>query len=173
MTQLLKSRAALYAGTWFRSRLEATWAAYFQAHQIQWKYEEHAFQFADGTRYMPDFWLPDSRVWFEAKGKCSEEDAAKILLLAKESDPKHELVILGGSPAGMVFGHVSPHAELNQELPSFVAPTAIHGRSVSRSAASVASPISSGAPSSITASPCTTAARAARERSCGTRTAAR
>ena len=111
-TPLLQPRAALYAGTWFRSRLEATWAAYFEAHQIGWEYEQHAFEFPDGTRYMPDFWLPDSRAWFEAKGKMDAEDWWKIGNLVRHAGDRGELVILGGAPAGLVFGEINQVGEL-------------------------------------------------------------
>lgn len=111
---VLKPRAALYAGVWFRSRLEATWAAYFQAHGMLWQYEERAFEFPDGTRYLPDFWLPDSRAWFEVKGQVDETDRLKILNLAEHAQHRDELVLVGGSPAGAVFGEVTPSGEFNE-----------------------------------------------------------
>lgn len=113
MVTTLQSRSALYDGTWFRSRLEATWAAYLNAHDIEWEYEERAFRFDDGTHYAPDFWLPESRAWFEVKGRISDEDRVKILNLAKHAGKRDELVIMGGSPAGALFGEVTESGELN------------------------------------------------------------
>lgn len=113
MVTELQSHSTLYDGTWFRSRLEATWAAYFNAHDIEWDYEERSFRFDDGTHYAPDFWLPESRAWFEVKGKISDEDRAKILNLAAHAGKRDELVIMGGSPAGALFGEVTEDGELN------------------------------------------------------------
>lgn len=47
-----------YKGCRFRSRTEARWAVFFDALGIRWEYEPEGFEFADGTRYLPDFWLP-------------------------------------------------------------------------------------------------------------------
>lgn len=113
MVTEIQSRSTLYDGTWFRSRLEATWAAYFNAHDIEWEYEERAFRFDDGTYYAPDFWLPESRAWFEVKGRISDSDRAKILNLAAAAGKRDELVIMGGSPAGALFGEVTEAGELN------------------------------------------------------------
>lgn len=48
----------VYAGKRFRSRLEAKWAFFFDQLQIAWEYEPDGFQLQDGTRYLPDFYLP-------------------------------------------------------------------------------------------------------------------
>jgi len=113
VVKILQSRSTLYSGMWFRSRLEATWAAYFNTHDIRWEYEQRAFQFDDGTHYAPDFWLPESRAWFEVKGRLDEESRAKILNLAAHAGKRDELVILGGSPAGALFGEVTEAGEFN------------------------------------------------------------
>jgi hypothetical protein len=42
----------------FRSRLEARYAVFFDALGIKWEYEPEGFELSDGTRYLPDFWLP-------------------------------------------------------------------------------------------------------------------
>ncbi len=113
MTRELKAHGAYYAGIPFRSRLEACWAAFFQAHHMYWEYEKRAFEFDDGTRYLPDFWLPDSRAWFEVKGRMSDEDKAKCLKMAAHAGPRDELMLLGGSPAGMVFAELTEAGEVN------------------------------------------------------------
>jgi len=56
-----------YAGCRFRSRLEARWARFFDAAEIEWKYEPEGFEL-DGVRYLPDFYLPSSETWVEVKG---------------------------------------------------------------------------------------------------------
>ncbi|MEU8035692.1 hypothetical protein [Streptosporangium sp. NPDC049078] len=56
-----------YAGCRFRSRLEARWAVFFDHLGIAWEYEPQGF-IVDGTPYLPDFWLPETKTWVEVKG---------------------------------------------------------------------------------------------------------
>lgn len=44
-----------YKGYHFRSRLEARWAVFFDALDLDWQYEIEGFQLNDGTMYLPDF----------------------------------------------------------------------------------------------------------------------
>ncbi|MEU2603228.1 hypothetical protein [Streptomyces albus] len=57
-----------YGNTTFRSRLEADWAATLDTLDIAWQYEPETITLPSGTRYIPDFWLPDIGVWLEVKG---------------------------------------------------------------------------------------------------------
>lgn len=91
-----------YAGCYFRSRLEARWAVFFDALGIPWNYEpdgwdlvpktsgEHYKSCPYGTYqhgscncrshlgwYLPDFWLPTLNTWFEVKGVWPGDDAAR------------------------------------------------------------------------------------------------
>jgi hypothetical protein len=50
----------------FRSRLEARWAVFFTTLGLRWDYEREGFTI-DGTRYLPDFWLPQVCMWAEVK----------------------------------------------------------------------------------------------------------
>jgi hypothetical protein len=61
-----------YRGTMFRSRLEASYAAHFDALGMPWAYEPEAFTLSDGTNYLPDFWLPSAKAWAEVKGPHGE-----------------------------------------------------------------------------------------------------
>lgn len=63
-----------YKGFLFRSRLEARWAVFFDALQVKWHYEHEGFEFDDGTRYLPDFWLPELNLWVEVKGKPIQDN---------------------------------------------------------------------------------------------------
>lgn len=67
-----------YAGHHFRSRLEARWAVAFDAMGVAWHYEREAFSLPGGTGYLPDFYLPELRLWVEVKpagGDVSKLDA--------------------------------------------------------------------------------------------------
>ena len=55
-----------YKGYRFRSRLEARWAVFFNELGIKWQYEVEGFELPSG-RYLPDFYLPDYKCYFEVK----------------------------------------------------------------------------------------------------------
>jgi hypothetical protein len=64
-----------YAGCRFRSRTEARWAVVFDALGEQWRYELEGFELSDGTRYLPDFYLPNQRAWIEVKPQLDHREA--------------------------------------------------------------------------------------------------
>lgn len=67
-----------YNGYKFRSRLEARWAVFFDKVGIKYSYEPEGFKLSDGSLYLPDFYLPESKQFFEVKGVMSEKDLHKI-----------------------------------------------------------------------------------------------
>lgn len=77
---MIKPIETTYAGCRFRSRLEARWAVFFDALDIDWQYEPQGFELgwwetyekdneysAPPLRYLPDFYLPKSNTWVEVK----------------------------------------------------------------------------------------------------------
>src|SRR5690606_22892638 len=64
----LEAVPTYYHGTWFRSRLEADWAATLDQYGIAWTYEPETITLPSGKTYVPDFWLPDHDTWLEVKG---------------------------------------------------------------------------------------------------------
>ena len=68
----MKAIPTTYKDTTFRSRLEASYAAHFEARGLPWVYEPEAFTLSDGTNYLPDFWLPTAKAWAEIKGPHNE-----------------------------------------------------------------------------------------------------
>jgi hypothetical protein len=46
-----------YKGIKFRSRLEASWASYFDALVLTWSYEPEGYLLQNGVKYLPDFHL--------------------------------------------------------------------------------------------------------------------
>jgi len=63
----VKAIETRYNGYRFRSRLEARWAVFFENIGIKYKYETEGFDFGNGHRYLPDFWLPQVNLWAEVK----------------------------------------------------------------------------------------------------------
>lgn len=91
----MKAIETLYKGFRFRSRTEARWAVFFDTLSIPWSYELEGFDM-DGTRYLPDFWLPQQSCWVEIKGPIpTEEENRKASLLAQGT--KKTVFILWGN----------------------------------------------------------------------------
>ncbi len=63
----MKAIPTEYNGYNFRSRLEATWACFFNHMNIPYQYEPRLFYFPGGVKYLPDFWLPAQECWLEIK----------------------------------------------------------------------------------------------------------
>lgn len=88
-----------YNGYRFRSRLEARWAVFFDAAGIKYEYEPEGFELDDGTRYLPDFYLPRDEIYIEVKGNRKEalkeiEKAAKVCCMSTD----RMLVVLSDIP---------------------------------------------------------------------------
>lgn len=92
-----------YNHYYFRSRLEARWALALDALEIRYDYEPEGFQLADGSFYLPDFWLPQVKMWAEVKPNderdrvvIEAEALKKCWRLAVES--QYPVLILDGPP---------------------------------------------------------------------------
>lgn len=87
-----------YNGYRFRSRLEARWAYFFDLLGIRYIYEPEGYEMSDGTKYLPDFYLPDLHYYVEVKGKNEHliADLEKIEKFVMEA--KTALLILSNIP---------------------------------------------------------------------------
>ncbi len=56
----MKPINTFYNGNYFRSRLEAKWAVFFDELGILYQYEPEGFESESGDRYLPDFYLPET-----------------------------------------------------------------------------------------------------------------
>lgn len=65
--QVVRAIPTYYSGIKFRSRLEASYAMAFDEFKIRWAYEPEGYNI-DKTNYLPDFWMPDIKTFFEVKG---------------------------------------------------------------------------------------------------------
>lgn len=77
-----------YNGFRFRSRLEARWAVFFDAANIEYDYEVEGFELGEGKRYLPDFYLPKFKTYVEIKRKGLPE------IERKEAKQKCESLLL-------------------------------------------------------------------------------
>ena len=107
MKKIIKPIPTEYKGILFRSRLEARWAVFFDELYLEWEYEVNGFDL-DGTWYLPDFWLPQVKMWAEVKPiKFSDEESRKCKLLAEQSG--FECLELIGQPGDKPYwAHVPP-----------------------------------------------------------------
>lgn len=81
----------------FRSRLEARWAVYFDALGIAWHYEPEGFDLGSAGPYLPDFWLPQVRMYAEVKPAWpNATELKKIVDLAIMSE--RPVLVLDGMP---------------------------------------------------------------------------
>lgn len=79
---------------------------FFDALGVKWEYEPEGFEFSDGTRYLPDFWLPDVGLWVEVKPSApDEEERRKIGNLLYHS--AHPVFVTCGAPGEVGEGHYS------------------------------------------------------------------
>jgi len=100
-----------WKGYRFRSRLEARWAVFFEELDLSWDYEVQGYEFKDGTKYLPDFWLPQVSMWAEVKGGgFTHEEMRKAILLAKKTE--YPCLLLNSTPQNRAYKGVHP------EMPS-------------------------------------------------------
>jgi len=98
----IKPIPTVYNGHKFRSRLEARWAVAFDVAKIEWVYEMEGFDLGGGVNYLPDFWLPQVKMWAEVK-PCdfSETEQEKCRRLAIGT--KCPVLMLDGMPSDQNF----------------------------------------------------------------------
>jgi hypothetical protein len=99
----LKPIETWYDGHRFRSRTEARWAVFFKAAGIRYEYEKEGYALPSGC-YLPDFFLPDLRFWFEVKGaEPTPLEIALILELRMATGNKGLLAVGSPSPEDQII----------------------------------------------------------------------
>ena len=64
---MIKAIETIYNGYRFRSRLEARWAVFLDGMGIRYEYEREGYDLKEHGWYLPDFWLPDFKMYMEIK----------------------------------------------------------------------------------------------------------
>ena len=110
----MKAIQTQYRGYFFRSRLEARWAVFFDKLGIEWQYEPEGFELGSAGRYLPDFYLSSMGVWVEVKAqKLNEYEREKAFALSSYTnkilielcqipDP-NEIISIRGVPAVRMY----------------------------------------------------------------------
>lgn len=96
-----------WAGTLFRSHLEARWAIFFDHLGLKWEYEPQGFDL-DGVAYLPDFaiYAACGILWAEVKPDwdADPEGVEKWRLFAASRPQPSRAALLTGKPAAAT-GH--------------------------------------------------------------------
>lgn len=92
-----------YAGHRFRSRLEARWAIFFDTLGIPWQYEPEGFELAAG-RYLPDFYLPQQRLYYEVKGRRYNDHEQQLIWQLYEAT---------GTTTALAWGNLPRNPDIN------------------------------------------------------------
>lgn len=90
----MKAIETNYNGYRFRSRLEARWAVFFDKAGIKYKYETEGFKTSNGLYYLPDFYLPDLKVFVEVKGEFSDTDWNKIYAFQEDLSKDYRGILI-------------------------------------------------------------------------------
>lgn len=126
----IKAIETQYKGHRFRSRLEARWAVFFDTMRIEWRYEPEGFEMSDGTRYLPDFYLPRFDIYVEIKPPViTFQDACKMgrfayesgkdLLLISDCPLKETMFLMRANTWGGPMGWLDPMTENEDEAMDF------------------------------------------------------
>lgn len=92
----MKAIETTWRGFRFRSRTEARWAVALTEAKIKFEYEAQGFELTSGL-YLPDFWLPERKLWLEIKGEIpNTRERAVARDLATHTG--HRVLIAVGSP---------------------------------------------------------------------------
>lgn len=94
---MIKAIPVKYKGVTFKSKLEARWAIFFDSLHVEWNYELESFELPTKW-YIPDFWLPEWKVWFEVKPSlASIEEKTKARELCEATG--YTVLISEGAPS--------------------------------------------------------------------------
>lgn len=108
-----KAISTVYRGYRFRSRTEARWAVFFNAVGLAFEYEKEGFDLGDGIKYLPDFWLPELKLWVEIKGELNFEDNETGKAIGVYSQPVLNLMRKFRDsqewPVACIFGQPGDH----------------------------------------------------------------
>ena len=92
----MKAINTRHNGNYYRSRLEARWAVYFETLKIKFDYEFEGFT-TSNHNYLPDFYFPKFGFYGEVKREgFGDEDVERWTEFARES--KCPLVVFEGTP---------------------------------------------------------------------------
>jgi hypothetical protein len=104
----VKSITQTHHGIVYRSRTEARWAEYFRLSHTEFHYEPEGYVLDGGDAYVPDFYLPYSKIFFEIKHGTPNEREVRVAeklsqavqapVVIAQGNPWHGVVLTGIRP---------------------------------------------------------------------------
>lgn len=125
MTTAIKAIETKYKGYRFRSRLEARYAVMFDALGIKWEYEKEGYDLSEYGWYLPDFYLPERKLWIEVKGQQPTDiEESKAFQLSNGTD----IPILIVGDLGTVWKAYYRHTDeiFTIPIPSVISPQMLY-----------------------------------------------
>lgn len=88
---MIKPIETMYRGYRFRSRLETRWAVALEESDIAWVYEPEGFETKQGTKVLPDFYIPKHDLYLEVKPEYeyyqTYSNLPRVYMAGKMGDP--------------------------------------------------------------------------------------
>jgi hypothetical protein len=109
----MKPIETYYNGYRFRSRLEARWAVFFDALDIDYEYEPEGYELKNGKRYLPDFYLPTFNGGLYCEVKPVGGDFTKALLFSEEIN--QNIWLCEGVPELIIYKVYGPFEYHNEK----------------------------------------------------------
>lgn len=98
----MKSIKTEYKGFMFRSKLEATWALFFDFIEVDWDYEPEGFELDNGEWYLPDFYIHNWEIYIEIKYKNYEDEKIREKMMEfRNSGDGNAILLIKGYPWNM------------------------------------------------------------------------
>ena len=90
----------------FRTYLEEYWASKFKLYNIKYEYEKFKINIGD-TTYIPDFYFPESDIYFEAKGHHKWEGSSMNKATKACTSREKNILVIKGTSEGTF--HIANH----------------------------------------------------------------
>lgn len=94
---MIKPIQTKYKNQIFRSRLEARWAVFFDYMNVGYRYEGEGYE-AGGIKYLPDFYIPDHKLYIEVKPLFPPKKELKKVFMLRDN-------IGGDCYVGVLYGY--------------------------------------------------------------------
>ena len=111
----LKSIQCEYKGYTMRSILEKRIATKLDEMGVHWYYEPQGFKMKDGICYLPDFYLPDQKIWIEGKGLMADTDIHTVNCFVQENENKEPLLIVFPDGKIEIMGAYLKYKDLDED----------------------------------------------------------
>jgi len=100
---MIKAIDTKFDGHYFRSRLEARWAVFFNELGYAYQYEKEGFKLSNGVWYLPDFYIPSLHLWIEVSSPENIYDKIGKLQLLSYGFKNDFVMLADGVPVDRLY----------------------------------------------------------------------